>query len=240
LWLAAWLLIYRHPRRHPQVSAREVAYIESDPPDTGKPASWLSLLRTRETWAYAAAKFLTDPIWWMFLFWLPDFFVKRHHLDLKTFGPPLMVIYVVSDLGSIGGGWFSSALMKRGWSLNAARKTAMLVGAIGVLPIALAAHVDSLWGAVAIVALAAAAHQWFASNLFALPSDVFPRRAVASVAGIGGTAGAIGGMVMAQYVGAILTHVKNYTPIFAIAACVYLVALLLIQVLTPRYAVAQV
>ncbi len=240
LWLGAWALIYRQPRRHPWVSAPEVAYIESDPADTGKPASWLGLLRTRETWAYAAAKFLTDPIWWMFLFWLPDFFVKRHHLDLKTFGPPLMVIYVVSDLGSIGGGWFSSALMKRGWSLNAARKAAMLVGAVAVLPIAFAAYVDSLWGAVAIVALAAAAHQWFASNLFTLPSDVFPRRAVASVAGIGGTAGAIGGMVMAQYVGAILTHVRNYTPIFAIAACVYLIALLLVQILTPRYAVARV
>jgi ACS family hexuronate transporter-like MFS transporter len=221
------------------VSAREVAYIESDPADTGKPSSWIGLLKVRETWAYAAAKFLTDPIWWMFLFWLPDFLVKRHHLDLKTFGPPLMVIYVVSDLGSIGGGWFSSALMKRGWSLNAARKAGMLVGAVAVLPIASAAYVDSLWGATAIVALAAAAHQWFASNLFALPSDVFPRRAVASVAGIGGTAGAIGGMVMAQYVGAILTHVRNYTPIFAIAACVYLVALLLIQVLTPKYALAR-
>ncbi len=240
LWLVAWLLIYRHPRRHPRVSAREVAYIESDPQDTGKPASWLSLLKVKETWAYAGAKFLIDPIWWMFLFWLPDFFVKRHHLDLRSFGPPLMVVYVVSDLGSIGGGWFSSALMKRGWSLNAARKTAMLMAALAVLPIALAAYVSSLWGAVAVVALAAAAHQWFSCNLFALPSDVFPRRAVASIAGIGGTAGAIGGMVMAQYVGAILTHVRNYTPIFAIAACVYLIALLLIQVLTPRYAVAQV
>ncbi len=240
LWLVAWLLIYRHPRRHPRVSAREVAYIESDPPDGGGAVSWLSLLKVRETWAYAVAKFLTDPIWWMFLFWLPDFFVKRHHLDLKSFGPPLVVIYVVSDLGSIGGGWFSSALMQRGWSLSAARKTAMLVGAIAVLPIAFAAYVDSLWGAVAIVALAAAAHQWFASNLFALPSDVFPRRAVGSIAGLGGTAGAIGGMVMAQYVGAILTHIQNYTPIFAIAAGVYLIALLLIQILTPRYAVAKV
>jgi len=240
LWLAAWLLIYRHPQRHPWVSAQEVAYIESDPPDTGKPASWIGLLKVRETWAYAIAKFLIDPIWWMFLFWLPDFFVKRHHLDLKTFGPPLMVVYVVSDLGSVGGGWFSSALMKRGWSVNAARKTAMLVAALAVLPISFAAYINSLWLAVAVVALAAAAHQWFSCNLFALPSDVFPRRAVASIAGIGGTAGAIGGMVMAQYVGAILTHVQNYTPIFAIAAGVYLMALLLIQVLTPRYAMARV
>ncbi len=240
LWLVAWLLIYRDPRRHPRVSAREAAYIESDPPDTGPPASWLGLLKVKETWAYAVAKFLIDPIWWMFLFWLPDFFVKRHHLDLRSFGPPLMAIYVVSDLGSLGGGWFSSTLMKRGWSLNAARKTAMLVPAVAVLPIAFAAYINSLWGAVAIVALAAAAHQWFSSNLFTLPSDVFPRRAVASVAGIGGTAGAIGGMVMAQYVGAVLTHVRNYTPIFAIAACVYLIALLWLQILTPRYAVARV
>jgi ACS family hexuronate transporter-like MFS transporter len=135
LWLAAWLMIYRTPRRHPKVSAAEVAYIESDPPEKSTPVPWLRLLTVRETWAYALGKFLIDPIWWMFLFWLPDFFAKRHHLDLISFGPPLIVVYVVSDLGSLSGGWFSSMLLKRGWSLNAARKTAMLVAAIAVLPV---------------------------------------------------------------------------------------------------------
>jgi ACS family hexuronate transporter-like MFS transporter len=239
-WLAVWLTIYRAPRRHPKVGAAEVDHIESDPPERSTPVPWLRLLTVKETWAYALGKFLIDPIWWMFLFWLPDFFAKRHHLDLISFGPPLIVVYVVSDLGSLSGGWFSSMLLKRGWSLNAARKTAMLVAAIAVLPISVAAYVDNLWVAVGLVAVAAAAHQWFSCNLFALPGDVFPRRTVASVAGIGGMAGAIGGMAMAQYVGAILSWVKDYTPIFMIAACTYLLALGAVHLLSPRYAPAEV
>ncbi len=239
-WLAAWLILYRSPRHHPRVSPAEAAYIESDPAEPSTPVSWLGLLKTKETWAYALGRFLIDPVWWMFLFWLPDFFAKRHHLDLKSFGPPLIAIYVISDIGSLSGGWFSSKLMKRGWSINAARKTAMLLAALAVLPVGLAASVDSLWLAVALVALAAAAHQWFSCNLYAFTSDVFPRRAVASVAGIGGTAGAIGGMLMAQYVGAILERVGDYTPIFIVAACSYVVALAAIQLLAPRYAMANV
>jgi ACS family hexuronate transporter-like MFS transporter len=176
----------------------------------------------------------------MFLFCLPAFFARRHHLDLKSFGPPLIAIYVISDIGSLSGGWFSSKLMKRGWSANAARKTAMLVAALAVLPVGFAAAVDRLWLAVGLVAMAAAAHQWFSCNLYAFTSDVFPRRAVGSVAGIGGTAGAIGSMIMAQYVGAILERVGDYTPIFIIAACSYVVALAAVQILSPRYAMADV
>jgi ACS family hexuronate transporter-like MFS transporter len=240
IWLAAWLLIYRRPREHSQVTAAEADYIESDPADPAASIPWLKLLTIKETWAYAIGKFLIDPVWWMFLFWLPDFFAKRHHLDLKSFGIPLVIVYVVSDLGSISGGWFSSMLMKRGWSINASRKTAMLVASIAVLPVALASHVDNLWLAVAIVALATAAHQWFSCNLYTLPSDVFPRHAVGSVSGLGGAAGAIGGMIMAQYVGAILERVSDYTPIFIVAACVYLLALLLIHLIMPRYALAKI
>jgi ACS family hexuronate transporter-like MFS transporter len=239
-WLAAWLMLYRSPRRNPKVSAAEAAYIESDPAEPATPVSWLRLLKTKETWAYALGRFLIDPIWWMFLFWLPDFLAKRHHLDLKSYGPPLIAVYVISDIGSLSGGWFSSMLMKRGWSTNAARKTAMLIAALAVLPVGLAASVDSLWLAVALVALAAAAHQWFSCNLYAFTSDVFPRRAVASVAGIGGTAGAIGGMLMAQYVGAILQRVGDYKPIFIVAAFSYVAALAAIQILAPRYAMANV
>jgi ACS family hexuronate transporter-like MFS transporter len=239
-WLAAWLLIYRAPRRHPRVAAAEAAYIESDPAEPATPVSWIRLLKTKETWAYALGRFLIDPVWQMFLFWLPAFFARRHHLDLKSFGPPLIAIYVISDIGSLSGGWFSSKLMKRGWSANAARKTAMLVAALAVLPVGFAAAVDRLWLAVGLVAMAAAAHQWFSCNLYAFTSDVFPRRAVGSVAGIGGTAGAIGSMIMAQYVGAILERVGDYTPIFIIAACSYVVALAAVQILSPRYAMADV
>lgn len=236
LWLVAWLLVYRTPDIHRRVGAGELAWIRSDPADTSAKVRWGELLKVKETWAYAAAKFLIDPIWWMFLFWLPDFLAKRHGLDLKSFGPPLVVIYLISDGGSVAGGWFSSFLIRRGWSINAARKTAMGVAAVAVLPIAGAAYVDSLWAAVALVGLATAAHQWFSCNLYTLPSDVFPRSAVASVAGIGGTAGAVGGMLMAQFVGQILEHVGSYTPIFAVAACVYLLALLVIHLVMPRYA----
>ena len=239
-WLVAWLLIYRRPQEHPRVGPAEAAHIASDPPDEETPISWGKILRTKETWAYAAGKFLIDPWWWMFLFWLPDFLSKRHGLDLKTFGPPLVVIYVVSDLGSVAGGWFSSRLLKAGLSVNVARKTAMGLAAVAVLPIAFAAQVDSLWLAVGLISLATAAHQFFSCNLYTLPSDVFPRRAVASVSGIGGTAGAIGGMLMSQYVGVVLQKVGSYTPIFVAAAGGYLLALLAIHLIMPRYAPARV
>ena len=197
-------------------------------------------MRLRETWAYAPGQFLIDPVWWMFLFWLPDFFAKRYHLGLKSFGPPLVVVYVVSDFGSIAGGWMSSALLRAGFSLNAARKMTMLLSAFLVLPIMGAMFVDDLWFAVAILGLATVAHQAFSCNLFTLPSDVFPRRAIGSVVGIGGTAGAIGGMLMAKYAGFVLDGMGSYTPIFVVAGFSYLAALLAIQVLSPRYAPANV
>jgi ACS family hexuronate transporter-like MFS transporter len=240
IWLIAWLAVYRPPRQHQRLQPTELALIESDPPDRPESIAWGSLLKTRETWAYATAKFLIDPIWWMYLFWLPDFFVKRHHLDLKTFGPPLVVVYVVSDLGSIAGGWLSSRLLRAGFSLNAARKGTMLLCAVLVLPIMAASYVDNLWAAVAIVALATAAHQGFSCNLFTMPSDVFPRQTVGSLVGIGGTAGAIGGMLLAKYAGWVLDRIGSFTPIFALAASAYGLALLVIHILSPRLAPARV
>ena len=234
LWLVAWLALYRRPRESRHVTEAEIAYIESDPADTSAKVPWVSLLRLKETWAFAIGKFLTDPIWWMFLFWTPDFLVKRHGLDLKTFGPPLIVIYLVSDFGSIIGGWMSSRLIHRGWSINAARKTTMLICAVAVTPIFFAQYVDDLWIAVAIISLATAAHQAWSANLYTLPGDTFPRKAVGSVIGIGGTAGAIGGMLFALYIGQILERLGNYTLIFAVAGSVYLIALLLIHLLMPR------
>jgi ACS family hexuronate transporter-like MFS transporter len=240
VWLVAWLAIYRRPRESKRVSSEELAYIESDPADPVAKVPWIKLLGCRETWAFAIGKFLTDPIWWMFLFWTPDFLVKRHGLDLKTFGPPLIVIYVVSDLGSIAGGWLSSRLIHRGWSINTARKTTMLICAIAVTPIFFAQYVDSLWGAVAIISLATAAHQAWSANLYTLPSDMFPRKAVGSVIGIGGTAGAVGGMIFSLYIGQVLERIGSYSLIFAVAGAVYLLALLIIQLLSARLDDARV
>src|SRR3954469_10278439 len=240
VWLVAWIGLYRRPRESKRLSAEERAYIESVPADPAARVPWARLIGRRETWAFAIGKFLTDPVWWMFLFWLPDFLVKRHGLDLKTFGPPLIVIYIVSDLGSICGGWLSSRLIHRGWSINRARKTTMLICALAVTPIFFAQYVDSLWGAVAIIGLATAAHQAWSANLYTLPSDMFPRKAVGSVVGIGGTAGAIGGMLFSLYIGQVLERLGNYSLIFYVAGSVYLLALALIHWLTPRLEQAEV
>lgn len=240
LWLVLWIGLYRRPRESKQLSPAELAYIERDAADPVTRVPWLRLLGRRETWAFAVGKFLTDPVWWMFLFWLPDFLVKRHGLDLKNFGPPLIVIYLLSDVGSVAGGWLSSTLIHRGWSINKARKTTMLVCALAVTPIFFGQHVDSLWLAVFIIGLAAAAHQAWSANLYTLPSDVFPRKAVGSVIGIGGTAGAIGGMVFSAYIGQVLERVGTYSLIFYVAGSVYLIALLIIHWLTPRLEVVEI
>ncbi|MBU1375136.1 MAG: MFS transporter [Alphaproteobacteria bacterium] len=234
VWLPIWLLVYRRPREHKKLSAAELAHIESDPADPVDKVPWTKLLGYRETWAYALGKFLIDPIWWMFLFWLPDFLGKRHGLDLKTFGPPLVVIYLLSDVGSVGGGWLSSRFMKMGWSINRARKTTMLICALLALPVAGAALASNLWVAVLIIGVATAAHQGFSANLYTLPGDVFPRSAVGSVVGIGGMVGAVGGMAMSKYAGYVLEKIGTYTPIFVLAASAYLLALLVVHILTPK------
>jgi MFS transporter, ACS family, hexuronate transporter len=240
IWLPVWFLVYRRPAEHPRVNAAELAVINQDPPDVAEKIGWARLLKVKETWAFALGKFLIDPIWWMFLFWLPDFLAKRHGLDLKSFGPPLAIIYLLSDIGSVAGGWGSSALMRRGWSVNAARKTVMLVCAVAVIPVGFAAFADNLWLAVGIIGLATAAHQGFSANLYTLPSDVFPRAAVGSVVGIGGMIGAFGGMAMAKYAGFVLEKIGSYTPIFIVAASAYLVALLVVHLITPKMEAARV
>jgi len=236
VWLVAWIALYRRPRESTKVSAAELAYIESDPADAGPRIGWLELLGYRETWAYALGRFLIDPIWWLFLFWTPDFLGKTYHLDLKSFGPPLVAIYLISDIGSVAGGWASSRLMNRGMTANRARKLTMLTCAILVTPIISAQYISNLWLAVAVLGVATAAHQAFSANLYTLPSDVFPRSAVASVIGIGGTVGAIGGMMMAKFTGYILDTTGSYAPIFAVAGSTYLIAIFVIHLLTPRFA----
>ena len=238
-WVIWWFVSYRDPEMHPGVNAAELAIIQSDPVEKTAAIPWSRLLPHRQTWAFAAGKFLTDPIWWLYLFWVPDFLGRNHGLDLKTMGLPLVVIYLVADVGSIGGGWLSSHLIKRGWSTNDARKTAMLVCALAVVPMLAAAQVKSLWMAVALVSIAAAAHQGWSANLFTLVSDMFPKRAVGSVVGIGGMAGSVGGMLIALVVGAILQKTGSYVPIFVMAASAYLVALVIIQLLVPQLAPAD-
>src|SRR5258708_6953369 len=234
IWLPAWWIFYRTPEHHPKVGAAELAHIRSDGLLPMPTIPWRRLLSIKETWAFALGKFLIDPIWWMFLFWLPDFLVRRHGLDLTTFGPPLIAVYLMSHAGSVAGGWFSSHLMKRGSTVNRARKFAMLVCAICILPIMFASTIDNLWLAVLIVGLATAGHQGFSATFFSLPSDVFPREAVGSVVGIGGAAGAIGGMVMAKYAGWGLDRLGTYTPLFIVPGCSYFIPLLIIPLLSPR------
>jgi ACS family hexuronate transporter-like MFS transporter len=233
LWLAWWTRSYRPPEEHPRLSPAEMAYIRNDPPERITPIPWSKLFPHRQTWAFAIGKFMTDPIWWLYLFWIPDFLHRNHGLDLKSIGLPLVVIYLVADVGSIGGGWLSSSLIKKGWSVNAARKTAMLACALAVTPIMFASHAASLWVAVGLVSIAAAAHQGWSANLFTLTSDMFPRRAVGSVVGFGGMAGAVGGMLISIVVGEILQRTGSYVPVFFMAGFAYLGALAIIQVLTP-------
>jgi ACS family hexuronate transporter-like MFS transporter len=240
IWLLFWLLLYRRPEEHPRLSKGELAYIQSDPSEPATRIPWKRLLPHKQTWAFAIGKFMTDPIWWIYLFWLPDFLSKNYKIDLKNIGLPLIVVYLIADVGSVAGGWLSSSLIKRGVSVNRARKTAMLICAFAVVPVVFAAKASNVWVAVLLVGLAAAAHQGWSANLFTTASDMFPRRAIGSVVGIGGMAGAVGGMLISKIVGYILEYSGSYVPIFIIAASAYLAAWVVINLLAPRLEPAPV
>jgi len=239
-WIVFWLALYRRPEEHRRLRPAELAYIHSDPPEPQGKIAWARLLPHRQTWAFALGKFMTDPIWWVYLFWAPDFLQKRHGVTLAQVGAPLVAIYLIADAGSVGGGWLSSALIKRGWSLNAARKTAMLACALAVVPIVFASLASRLWVAVGLIGLAAAAHQGWSANMFTLASDMFPRRAVGSVVGIGGMAGAVGGMLIAKVVGYVLQFTGSYLPVFILAGSTYVVALGVVHWLAPRLEPARI
>ena len=234
IWIAFWIPVYHRPAEHPKLSKEELAHIESDPPDPPAKISWFKLLTFKQTWAFSIGKFLTDAIWWFYLFWFPLFMNDRFGVDLRTIGIPMIIVYVLADFGSVGGGWLSSALMKRNWTVNAARKTAMLVCAILILPVAIAPHVSGQWVAVILIGVAAAAHQGFSANIFTTSSDMFPRKAVGSVVGIGGFAGAIGGFFMNLGAGWLKQNTGSYEIMFAIAGVVYLIALLIMHLLVPK------
>jgi len=236
IWAVAWWIMYRHPSEHKRVGAAELAYIQQDPADPPVQVRWATLVRKRETWAYALGKFFIDPIWWFYLFWLPGFLAERYDLDLLSFGPPLVAIYLLSDVGSVAGGWMSSRMLRAGASVNKARKLTMLICAIVIVPVFFSQYVDNLWLNVLIIGVATAGHQAFSANLYTLPSDLYPRYAVGSVIGIGGTVGAIGGMIFAKYAGYVLDSIGSYAPLFAVAGTAYFAALAAVHLLSPRLA----
>lgn len=236
LWVAGWVAAYAPAAKHPRVSPAELAHIQGGREPREPAVAWASLLAYRETWAWILARFLTDPVWWFYLYWIPKFLYSQHGLTLDRIGAPLVVIYLAADGGSVFGGWLSSRLLQRGWTINAARKTAILACALMVTPMVFAARIGNLWLAVVVVSLAAAGHQGWAANMFAALSDMYPKRAVSSMVGIAGFGGSIGGMIVAAATGFILEATGSYMPIFLWAGLSYLVILGLIQLMIPRIA----
>lgn len=233
-WVALWWPLYRKPQEHPSVNAAELAHIESDQDETTGRVKWRAVVPHRQTWAIALVKFLTDPIWWFYLFWAGKFIQDKFKVDLKHIGLPLICIYLLADLGSVIGGWFSSHLMKRGWNAITARKAAMLACAICVLPVIYVPITDHQWTAVFLIGLAAACHQGFAANVFTLASDMFPRPAVGSVVGLSGMAGALGGFLFQLGVGRVKDLTGSYLVPFVIAGTIYLVSVGLMHLLVPK------
>ncbi len=244
LWILCWLVLYCHPQDDAHLSPAELAHIQSDPPDQPLTAKtvipWRTLLTRRQAWAVASGKFFTDPIWWVYLFWMPDFLSRNLGLSLAGMALPLFVIYSGACVGSIGGGWLSSSLIKRGWSINSSRKTALLACALAVTPIMIAARTTNAWLAVCLIALAAGSHQGWSANMYTLASDMFPRSAVASVVGFATMAGAFSGMFVAKAVGYILQRTGSYVPVFVMAGLAYLIAFAFVQALAPRLDPASV
>lgn len=235
--LAVWLWTYSNPRESGKVSEGELAWIEHDPPEAVERIAWIKLARHRSAWAFAIAKFLTDPVWFLMLFWLPKYFDSTYDIDLKIILAPMIIMYLLSDVGSIAGGWLSSRLIQAGRTPNFARKATMLLSGCCVVPLLFVTSVDNLWVAVALIGLALAGHQSFSSNLLSITPDMFPKRAVGSVIGLGGFAGGVGGMIMAKSVGMILEATNgNYTIIFAACTVVYFLAVLFIHLLAPKLA----
>jgi MFS transporter, ACS family, hexuronate transporter len=232
-WIVWWFRKYRNPSDHPTLTGAELLHIRSGAQDQNETQiPWFRLLSYRQTWAFAIAKFLTDPIWWFYLFWLPSFFHSRFNLDLSHLGLPLIIVYNVSVIGSIVGGWLP-ALFRFSTNPARARLAAMFICACLVLPIFKAGHLKSEWAAVALLSLAVAAHQGWAANLFTIPSDMFPPSAVGAVVGIGGMLGSVGAVLFSVTVGKVLQLTQSYVTLFAVAATAYLVAMAVIRILAP-------
>jgi ACS family hexuronate transporter-like MFS transporter len=235
VWLVVWLAVYKEPDRHPRVSPAELAYIRSDGRDPAGTVPWSRVLRDRQAWSFIVGKALTDPVWFFYLFWLPKFLDANWGVKLTGLAAPLIAIYVLADVGSVAGGWMSSRLIARGWTVNRARKAALLTAAVLIVPTGFAPSAGSLWLAVGLVSVAAAAHQWWSCNLFTSVSDMYPRKAVATVIGIGGFAGSMASTLVQRATGRLLDATGgDYTIIFAFCAGTYLVALTIFHLLVPR------
>lgn len=234
LWLILWWTTYKSPESEPRLGAAELAHIRSDPPDKSAKVPWLRLLGYRQCWAILIGKFLTDPVWWFLLFWLPKYFASNFHLQLNGLAAPIMVIYVAACIGSVFGGWLPGLWIRMGFGIRTARRSAMLCCAFCTLPITLVGNIHGLWTVVALISLACAAHQGWSANIFSLASDIFPRAAVGSITGIGGFGGAIGGMLAAWIVGLVLQHFSSYSGIFFVAGLAYLTAWIIIQFLVRK------
>jgi MFS transporter, ACS family, hexuronate transporter len=247
IWVILWFIFYEIPEKHKKVSAGELAYINSDvdeQSETKEKVSWMKLLKYRQTWLFFIGKGLTDPIWWFYLFWIPGWLstVRGAGLDVKSFGLPLAFIYTMTTVGSIGGGWVSGYMIKKGMTPFKARKVTMLIFAFLVVPIIFAQSPSvSTWGAVCLIALAASSHQAWSANIFTTVSDAFPKKAVSSVTGIGGMAGAVGGAFISYIAGDIIQHFKDlghietgYVVMFSIAGSAYLLAWAIMNIFAPK------
>ncbi len=234
VWLVFWLLFYHKPEEHPRISKAELEYIQSDPPDRIETVRWGRLLPHKETWAFTLGKFLTDPVWWFYLFWFPKYLQESFNLGLKQIILPTIIVYNAATVGSILGGWLPLHLIKRGWSINAARKTAMLIFALCVVPVIYAPFSKNLWLVVALISLATSSHQGWSANLFTTASDMFPRKAIGSIVGIGATGGAIGGVLIQVITGYVVQLTHSYLPIFIFGGSAYVLALLIVQRLAPK------
>ena len=236
-WAVVWFVFYREPQRNPRLSRQELEWIRGDDEqESGSKLSYSAMLHRRATWAVVLGKGFTDPVWWFYLFWLPGFLHAKYHVNLVSLGLPLVAIYVTADIGSIAGGWISSFLLKRGWTVGTARKTAMLICAICVVAVMFVPQAaGNLWVTVMLVSIATASHQGWSANMFTLASDCFPRSTVASVIGLAGMAGALGGMLAQPAIGWWLDFSRqSYGPLFVIAGSMYLFTLFLIHMLLPR------
>ena len=235
IWLFFWLRLMSRPEENVSINAAELDLIKSDTEeDLEKPTSIWKIIRTRKIWAIAIGKFMTDPIWWFFLYWLPKFLNTTYGLKLDKIGLPLIVAYLIADVGSIGGGWLSSYFLQIGWSINAARKTTLLICAIMVVPIYWASGIDDLWPAVILIGLGMAAHTGWSANMYTLATDFFPKKDMGTVVGFIGMAGAVGGMLMASATGHLLQATGSYKILFVIAASMYSIALIIIHLLVPN------
>jgi MFS transporter, ACS family, hexuronate transporter len=235
IWLFFWLRLMNRPEDHAGINSAELELIKADSDENlEKPTSIWKIIRTRKVWAIAIGKFMTDPIWWFFLYWLPKFLHTTYGLTLDKIGLPLIIAYLIADVGSIGGGWLSSHFLQLGWSINAARKTTLLICAILVIPIYWASGIDDLWPAVILIGLGMAAHTGWSANMYTLATDFFPKKDMGTVVGFIGMSGAVGGMLMASATGHLIEATGSYNILFVIAASMYAIALLIIHLLVPN------